>query len=356
MRTVAAALVAAALVAASSTACARTTEGVGRRGSPLTPPGTSSAPSGRPPSDAEVASASAAFDRQAKQVAQRWSATDHGDAWRNGFVPLQDLTVLPAGLSEATRQTIVFAGSLLMVSRLPASPGTGRIAFPGGGTMTVPLQPAQFAYRQLADGHPMTCPLTPKVPTGPLPPAPAPTGPNAQPTEPNAEPTGTVATSPPSVCRTYHVTHVELGTTNLWTSRGLATVPAWLFTFDTLPGPIARVAVAESAIAQPPTGPTAPDSRDIAEHHVAGAERIASIDGTTIRFYAVVSPCDTTTRPLVYEDARTVVLGVFSYGTATVCVAMAKIVTLTVRLGAPAGTRAILDVSTGDALQIRNAP
>ncbi|HKE66129.1 MAG TPA: hypothetical protein VKB59_15945 [Micromonosporaceae bacterium] len=341
MRTIAAALVVAGLVAASSTACARAT--IDRPGSPLASPGTS----GTPASDAEIASGSAAFTKRAKQVAQQWAAADHGDAWRNGFVPLQDLTVLPAGLSEATRQAIVFAGSFLMVSKLPASPGTGRIAFPGGGTMTVPLQPSQFAYRQLADGHPVACPLTNKVPTGPLPPVP---------TGPDAEPTGTVATSQPSMCRTYHVTHVELGTTKLWTSRGLATVPAWLFTFDTLPGPIARVAVATSAITQPPTVRTSSGDRDIAAHHVAGAERIASIDGTTIRFYAVVSPCDTTTRALVYEDAGTVVLGVFSFGTATVCVAMAKIVTLTVRLGAPVGTRAILDVSTGDALQIRNEP
>ncbi|HEY7176496.1 MAG TPA: hypothetical protein VH442_16410 [Micromonosporaceae bacterium] len=329
-----------AVAAIAAAGCART--GTGRPGGPA-PGGVGSSPVPK----ASFSAASAAFDAHAKRIAGAWTAADHGHAWSAGLVPLQDLTILPAGMDD-TERTALMVSSFVLSAPLPASsPRSGRIAFPDGATLSVPLQTSHAAYGQLAAGHPVTCPLTPKVPTAPTPPA--------QPSAPG-DPDGSVSTTAPSMCRALHVTHVGLGTAKLWTSRGTATVPAWLFTIDTLPGPIARVAVDPSAIDSAPDATTPPDraNGDLITASVIGTESLVSVTGTTITYRITVGVCDQGIRPLVYETDGAVVLGATAFGTGSVCVAMAKIEVLTVHLRAPVGTRAVLDVASGGPPQVRN--
>ena len=63
----------------------------------------------------------------------------------------------------------------------------------------------------------------------------------------------------PNTCAALLVTGVTLGTVTLRTSRGEASVPAWLFTVRELATPVARVAVAPSAIAAEPADPELAD-------------------------------------------------------------------------------------------------
>jgi len=164
------------------------------------------------------------------------------------------------------------------------------------------------------------------------------------------------------------VVRVALGTTTLWTSRGNATVPAWLFTTDTFVDPIARVAIEPSAIGRTDGDfgePTGPDirptraARDLAAHHVTGADSLVTVAGDTIAFRVTASGCDDDSLPLVREDSTTVVLGGTHFpfvGSDAICAAEPQVLEFTVRLNRPIDMRTVLDVSSGRPLSVRNLP
>ena len=165
----------------------------------------------------------------------------------------------------------------------------GTIRFPDG-TMTAPLVSAAEAYRQLDQGDPPPCEGRPKAP-----------GPTIEP-----GPDGSVSSPVATACVPLTVTAVRLGTAEVRTSRGVADVPAWLFTVEGLAAPVARVAVAPQSVTPVPE-PTAPARP--APEGVVGAEHTERVDGTRLTYVLGVGACDTGITPLVQEREDLVVVG-----------------------------------------------
>ena len=238
--------------------------------------------------------AASAFQQRAAEVARAWEASGTARVWRSGFVPLEPLSKpgTDVGFTVATKEAFLDGRYTFAASTSPTAPSHGQIAFDGGGSMTVPLQSAMDAYAELA-AHPAECP--PAIePSAPAPPDDAGAG--------SAAP-GSAGSS--VACVRLRVTHVELGSVAVLTSRGEARVPAWLFTIDGLGAPIARVAVAPSAISLPP----AEADPGVRLTGIARADSLVSVDGRTVTFRIAAGACEHGFEPLVYETATSVVVG-----------------------------------------------
>ena len=149
-------------------------------------------------------------------------------------------------------------------------------------------------------------------------------------------------------CITLNITRATLGSVRIPTSRGDATVPAWIFTVEGLRAPVARVAVASSAsatdvlrlpaelIPEPPPGvyfgPV--------ESYTGEAQRL------TLHFTG--GACDASRVGEVYETPDAVVVGVaINRSTVGPCLAIGISSTLDVQLKQALGRRAVLAVSAG---------
>ncbi|MGC5018330.1 hypothetical protein [Micromonospora sp. DT47] len=267
-----------------------------------------------------------AFAQRAAEVAGAWRPDP---AWSKGYVPLQDPTVLTGDPGfNADTETAFQAGWYRDQIEMPGTrPADGTIRFPDG-TMTVPLLSAAEAYRQLDQGDPPPCEGRPKVPRPTV--EPGPDGPVSSP----------VATA----CIPLTVTAVKLGTAPVRTSRGVADVPAWLFTVEELTAPVARLAVAPSAVTAPkdPQAPSRP-----APENVVGAADLTAVDDARLTVRLGVGACDTGITPLVQEHPNVVVVGGGVVRSTGACIAMLKLEPVTVTLKAPLGARPVLDVVTG---------
>jgi hypothetical protein len=291
------------------------------------------APGGDPP---------AAYERRAQAVARAWRAAGADRAWRTGFVPLQPLTVAPPNvpLSEAAKQALT-AGWFTLAAGLPREAGgrTGTIHFPGGQTDTAPLIPLATAYDELDQGDPPSC-------GGPTVPPPA----NA----PGAEaPDSPVADAPPKACVALTVTGATLGEVDLLTSRGRARVPAWLFTIRELSGPVARVAVAPSAVTDPPEVAVGelPDVSGL-----VGAQDLTEVRDTRLAYRLGVGACDERIRPLVVETDDVVVVAGTATRRAGACTDQLLLHPVQVTLAEPVGVRPVLDAATARVLTLPPVP
>ncbi|HEX5596483.1 MAG TPA: hypothetical protein VFX61_10775 [Micromonosporaceae bacterium] len=272
-----------------------------------------------------------AFEQRATTVAEAWrSKPGLDEAWRKGFVPLQDATVVPldAGFTDETKQAFS-AGWYRHEVTLPAEkPANGTIRFPDG-TLDVPLVSAVQAYEELDQGDPPPCP--------------------GRPAEPPASPTG--PDSPDSMaasaCVPLTVTKATLGTVTVRTSRGEAEVPAWLFSIAELKAPIARLAVAPSAVAPLPEAPAPAD--DLAEGLVS-VQDLTGVDGATLSYRLGVGACDTDITPLLYESKDVVVIGGAVTRSDGICTDQLVLEPVTITLTAPLGTRIVLDAASGQPL------
>ncbi|RKN49613.1 hypothetical protein [Micromonospora endolithica] len=274
------------------------------------------------------------FTTRATEVAAAWRPVP---AWRTGYVPLQEPTVLVGdpGFSAETKTAFGLGWYRDQVALPTAVPKDGTIRFPDG-TLTVPLVAAAEAYRQLDQGDPPTCPGRPKAPM--TPPAEAPGGPDD------------AVSSPADACVPLTVTGVRLGTVPLRTSRGEATVPAWLFDVAEIDAPVARVAVAPSAVVPLPE-PPAPAGT--APTELVGAQGgLRTQDGTTLTWQLGVGACDTGITPLVQEHDHVVVVGGGVVRSTGVCRSLLKLEPVTATLDAPLGDRPVLDVLTGQLLLV----
>lgn len=271
------------------------------------------------------------FDQRATEVAEAWRP---GSEWLKGYVPLQDPTVLVGdpGFNPDTEQAFR-AGWYRDQIALPTSrPVDGRVLFPDG-TLSVPLISAADAYRQLDQGDPPPCDPRPKEP-----------GPTSYP-----GPDGSVATTAPSACIPLTVTAAKLGTAPVRTSRGVAEVPAWLFTVEELAAPVARLAVAPSAVAAVPQGvaPTRP-----AGDGIVAAQDLTAVEGAQLTYRLGVGACDTGITALVWERDDVVVVGGGVTRATGLCTEQLVLEPVTVTLRAPLGARPVLDVVTGSPLTL----
>jgi hypothetical protein len=328
-----AALLGTSLLLLSVTACADT--GEGSPGAPGTTPG---APS-------------AAFETRAERVAQAWRDAAGQNAWRTGFVPLQELTVPPADgtFTDAAKQAFT-AGWYRLDVGMPreAANRKGTIRYPDGASATVPLMTLAQAYAELDQGDPPAC-AGPEIP----PPADAPGGAAPGTAAPGGTdqggPAGSGSEGPPKPCVALTVTGVTLGNVDLLTSRGKAEVPAWLFTVAELKGQVARVAVAASEVTAVPeiaAGELPPVTG------LVNAQDVTSAEGTALAYRLGVGACDEAITPLWWEADDVVVVA----GTATrregVCTDQLLLEPARARLAAPLGDRPVLDAGTGQVLKL----
>ncbi|MCT2278944.1 hypothetical protein M3G91_15065 [Micromonospora chalcea] len=275
-----------------------------------------------------------AFTERAEEVAAGWRP---GPGWRDGYVPLQDATVL-TGDPGFTDETKVAFGAGWYRDQIPipaAVPKDGTIRFPDG-TLRVPLVSAADAYAQLRQGDPPPCDGRPAAPD------PAPTG--------RPGPNDPVSTSASTPCVPLTVTEVRLGSAPVWTSRGRAEVPAWLFTVDELAVPVARIAVAPRVTGRAPAG--AVPGRALPAGLVS-AQELRAVDGDRIDYVLGVGACDGPPTPLVLERPDVVVIGGAVVASTGVCTAQLVLKPVSVTLDAPLGSRAVLDAASGAPLTVR---
>jgi hypothetical protein len=143
-------------------------------------------------------------------------------------------------------------------------------------------------------------------------------------------------------CVPLTVTGAELGTVSIRTSRGEAHVPAWLFTVDQLSRPVARVAVAESAVAPVPSA-AAFEPGELPRSLVT-AQDILDVDDARLTYRLGVGACDTQIAPLVAEYSDVVVVAGSVVPGTGICTDQLLLAPVTVTLAAPLDARPVLGV------------
>lgn len=290
-----------------------------------------------------------AFEHRALEVDQAWRSfleTPEAQTWRTGLVPLEDLTVPPAeGLDSGT--SFAFAhGWYRAAVPLPSSqPDPATVTFPGGETVTVAIDSASAVYGRIDKGDPPCRGETTQSPSGDaVSAAPSPSGGESGGAG-TAGTTGNTGTPAEYPCVILTVTGVSLGTTMLRTSRGPATVPAWLFTVAELPAPVARVALRPTELFPLPDPGIEPMRSDT--QGMVAAMRLTAIRDQTVSFLVGAGACSGNPRGLVYETTEAVVIAGMVDSSQGPCVASLSLRPVTVTLVSPVGERVVLNAFDG---------
>ncbi|MFD6415049.1 hypothetical protein [Streptomyces sp. NPDC060194] len=252
-----------------------------------------------------VARVSPEADERARRVAEAWDGSAAARAWRAGYHPMGEVEQPPAGgwRSAADRRAFDLAHFELRGALSAKVPPAGEVRWRDGRTLAPAAHSARAAYDALdrtdGDGIPH---LT--------------------------------------------VTGATLGTMTVVTSRGPATVPAWLFTLDGYDAPLARAAVAPSPLAKPPIGRArGQDAGGIDE--LQGLKEVGD-GGRSVTVGAHHGACDDGPVVHVRETGGSVVLSASVTGPAdALCTAEMLAQDVTVRLERPLADRVLLDALTG---------
>ncbi|MDP9799590.1 hypothetical protein J2S43_008102 [Catenuloplanes nepalensis] len=294
------------------------------------------APGGTPSAGAPSGTAPEAFTSRAEAVAASWPAVEAAaPAWRTGFVPLQDLLIAPAGLTDGQRQAFD-AGWFTLEGSLPSAAASGEVAYAAGAEKT-PLLSAADTFALIDQGDPPPC-------------EPA-TGGRAPSAGTKPGPDSPVSAADDAVCTKLPVTGATLGTVPLRTSRGDATVPAWLFSVRGVSSPVARVAVTPASTAPVPSPSLAPPGAGGTD--LKATQSLARVAGTTLDLRLGVGACDEQITPLVHETDTLIIVGGTATSTAEMCTEQLVIHPASATLAAPAGDRPILDALTGQLLILK---
>ncbi|WP_460326234.1 hypothetical protein [Streptomyces sp. O3] len=243
----------------------------------------------------------ASSDR-AQQVAAAWDGSPAAKAWRSGYHPMADVVQLPEGGLRNEAYTCAYqTQNLVWRGEFPAStPNEGRVVWKNGASLTRPLMGARQAYDSVAlspgDGEHLT------------------------------------------------VTGVRLGEMTLITSRGSASVPAWLFTLEGYASPLRRAAVLPSKLPQSPIKPAE------AAAQLNPVDRLAELTGggRTVTVWARQGSCDDGPVVDALENSGSVVLSASVEGArGGPCPDRLNLKKVTVRLDRPVGDRVLLDAHTG---------
>ncbi|GAX52804.1 hypothetical protein [Streptomyces olivochromogenes] len=241
---------------------------------------------------------------RARQVADAWDGSEAARQWRKGYYPMADAVQLPAGgLRDKADQRAFTTQNFVLRATLPALPrGDGKVRWTSGASLTLPLVKAREAYGRVARGGNDGPHLT--------------------------------------------VTGVKPGEMTLATSRGPATVPAWLFTLEGYDTPLKRAAVGPSKLPEPPIGP----SRDVPADTLVPLDRLVEVagDGRSVTVLADHGACDSGPAVHVLETGTDVVLSASVLGVRKgPCTAEMIRARVTVTLTRPLGDRILLDAHTG---------
>ncbi|WP_328420423.1 hypothetical protein [Streptomyces sp. NBC_00443] len=241
---------------------------------------------------------------RAHEVAEAWDGSPAADAWRKGYYPMADAVQPPEDAfhneddkKAYDRQNFELRGDLP-----DSEQSEGKVTWRNGGSLTLPLMGAREAYKTVDR---------------------------------------TDAPAPRLV-----VTGAKLGETTLVTSRGPATVPAWLFTVEGYDTPLKRVAVTPSKLPKPPIGP----ARDTATEGLWELNRLVEIaaDGRSVTVLAHHGACDDGPAVDVLETDGSVVLSGYVVGMKDgPCASVLKAKKVTVELDSPLADRLLLDAFTG---------
>jgi hypothetical protein len=255
------------------------------------------------------------FAKRAKSVAAAWRSSGAIAAWRNGLVPLGDLTQV-ISFDDSDLKDAFAQGRIGLQGTLDDTKASGVVTFPDGTTMPVALVGAHTAYTGLA------------VPQG-------------RPCASNERCAGLV------------VTGATLGTTTLLTNRGQATVPAWRFSVAGLTQPLVRVAIDPASIDPASmTAPPAPSFDSRPTNLGVEVAQLIGVSGNEIRYQLWIGACETEPRPLVHEEADIIVLGgvVTPPPPNSTCTSQAIAAPVAATTATPVGDRPIVDAITGQAV------
>ncbi len=241
---------------------------------------------------------------RAGQVAEAWDGSPAADAWRSGYYPMADAVQLPEdAFHNASDKEAYLSQDFELRGDLPGTAQKdGKVTWRSGGSLTLPLMGARTAYETLDRN------------SGP--------GPHLT------------------------VTDAQLGETTLATSRGPATVPAWLFTLEGYDTPLKRVALSPSKLPKPPIG----SAGDTPTDDLWDLDRLVEVtdDGRSVTVLAHHGACDDGPAVDVLETDGSVVLSGSVVGANDgPCTADLLADKVTVELKRPLGDRVLLDAFTG---------
>jgi hypothetical protein len=241
---------------------------------------------------------------RAHQVADAWDGSPAAEAWAKGYYPMGETVQLPASAFRTDADKRAYAAhAFVLHGGLPAAPQKdGQVKWVRGGSLTLPLAGAREAYESMAGGSHE--------------------GPHLV------------------------VTGARLGEMALATSRGPATVPAWLFSLEGYDTPLRLTAVSPSKVPQPPITPAGElPTDDLAP--LGGLVTVVG-DGHFVTVLAHHGACDEGPAVDVLETDGSVVLSASVVGTKDgPCTQQLLGKEVTVRLQQPVGDRILLDAFTG---------
>ncbi|GAA3853316.1 hypothetical protein GCM10023084_04390 [Streptomyces lacrimifluminis] len=254
------------------------------------------------PRDQDTLSPSAV---RAKQVADAWDGSEAAEAWRKGYFPMGEASQPPGGgFHSEDDKTAYTTQSYVLRGELPTTaPEEGTAKWEGGGSLTRPLMDARQAYTALDHFESSDVPhLT--------------------------------------------VTEATLGEMTIATSRGPATVPAWLFTLDGYDEPLKRVALRPSKLPKSPIGEAGESPTELTQ--ISQLVEVSG-DGRTVTVLADHGACEDGPRVKAWETNGSVVLS------ATVahveqdlpCIASMASKKVAVELEQPLGDRVLLNAFMG---------
>jgi hypothetical protein len=169
------------------------------------------------------------------------------------------------------------------------------------------------------------------------------------------------AVQPCDECDTLKVTAAKLTTVEIETSRGPATVPAWEFSLQGTAVRITRVAISAGASVTVSPPPWDPNDSPVG---LSIESASGTVDGKqlTVSFSGAADPggepcgADYTAEAVESSTAVVVIVIQHSHVTPAPCRLVAATRTATVRLAAPLGDRAVLEVREGLPVPVTLAP
>ncbi|MER5790230.1 hypothetical protein [Streptomyces sp. NPDC001980] len=243
-------------------------------------------------------------EERARQVADAWRGSASAAAWHKGYYPMADAVQIPeSGWHSQADQLAYESKNFVLQGNLPAAATEqGKVDWTGGSALTRPLVGAKKAYQSFALNRSEGPRLT--------------------------------------------VTGAKLGRTTITTSRGTATVPAWLFTLEGYDAPLKRVAVTPSKLPQPPIAQARQGSAG-GLRSLSGLAGTAT-DGRSITVKAAHGACDDGPVVKALETDENVVLYASVKGAKSgPCNADLTEQNVKVELRKPLGDRILLDAFTG---------
>ncbi|WP_409236313.1 hypothetical protein [Streptomyces sp. PA5.6] len=248
----------------------------------------------------------AALADRARTVAKAWDGSAAATAWRTGYHPAGETVQPPRGGLRGEADERAFEdGRFVLRGKLPGpGPRDGWVRWPGEPALARPLVGADESYRALAVHR------------------------AARAGEPHLTVTG-----------------VERGEMRVATSRGPATVPAWLYTLDGYTAPLKQAAVLPSKSPRPPIGRVR-DLPGLPLDRLVGT----APDGRAVTVIALHGACDdgATVKPLETDGSVVLLPSVRNRNDdGSLCTSQAEMQRVTVELERPVGDRVVLDALTG---------